>query len=180
MRTFLNARASLGAVGLVVVVALAGFPRGAAAQDDNAAIVRSFYDVIFNQRALDRAAEFLAPGYTSHGPAHDRHVDLEATGQFLHETVTVFPDIHIEVLHTVSDGDLVAATWTARGTHSGTMMGLAATGNTVTVFGMSLFRLSEGKIVEGWNSYDRYDLLQQLEPPGAAEAAHNEDPEAQE
>jgi steroid delta-isomerase-like uncharacterized protein len=169
MRAFLRASRTIAGVGVAVIIGLTGLSQGALAQDDNAALVRNFYDVIFNQRAVERAGEFLSPGYASHGPAHDRHVDLAATGEFLAETVTVFPDIHIEVLSTVSEGDLVAASWVARGTHSGTMLGLAATGNSVTVFGISLFRIADGRIVEGWNAYDRHDLLLQLEPPRTAE-----------
>lgn len=165
----------LALLALAAVLGLTGLARGAHAQDDNTTLVRNFYEVVFNERALDRAGEFLSPDYASHGPAHDRNVDVAATGQFIQETLTVFPDIRIDVLHTAAEGDMVAAHWVASGTHSGTMMGLSATGNTVTVMGMSLFRIADGLIVEGWNSYDRYDLLQQLEPPGAAEAEHAEE-----
>jgi len=56
----------------------------------------------------------------------------------------------------------VATRWTARGTHKGELMGIAPTDKQVTVTGISISRFVSGKIEEGWLSWDRMDLMQQL------------------
>src|SRR5688572_1051959 len=54
----------------------------------------------------------------------------------------------------ISERDLVAVRWTARMTHRGDQLGVAPTGNPVTVGGMSFVRVRDGKAVEAWNNWD--------------------------
>jgi serine phosphatase RsbU (regulator of sigma subunit) len=53
-----------------------------------------------------------------------------------------------------AEGDRVAYRWTARGTHLGEWAGISPTGNHMTAAGMTIFRVTEGKIVEGWVTLD--------------------------
>ena len=48
------------------------------------------------------------------------------------------------------------------GTQGGEFMGIAATGKHFTVSGVSILRLSEGKVAEAQLSWDRLRLLEQL------------------
>ena len=41
-------------------------------------------------------------------------------------------------------------------------MGLPATGNRVTVTGLSIWRVVDGKIVEHWEQFDAMGMMQQL------------------
>ena len=52
--------------------------------------------------------------------------------------------------------------FTLRGTHKGDLMGIPATGKQVTMTGLDLFRLVDGKIVEELVEWDALGLLQQL------------------
>ena len=52
--------------------------------------------------------------------------------------------------------------WTGRGTHAGDLMGIAPTGKQVTVTGISIQRIANGKIMEEWSTYDMLGMLQQL------------------
>jgi steroid delta-isomerase-like uncharacterized protein len=72
------------------------------------------------------------------------------------------PDVRCTVEDLIAEGDRVAARWTMRGTHRGELYGIPATGKSVTVASMSLYRLREGKIGEGFLLMDNFGLLQQL------------------
>ena len=48
------------------------------------------------------------------------------------------------------------------GTHDGELAGIAPTGNQVTLPGMEIVRISEGKLVEGWEGYDSMTMMRQL------------------
>ena len=52
--------------------------------------------------------------------------------------------------------------WTGRGTHKGDLIGIAPTGKQVTVTGISIQRIANGKIMEEWSTYDMLGMLQQL------------------
>ena len=48
------------------------------------------------------------------------------------------------------------------GTHDGELADIAPTGNQVTLPGMEIVRISEGKLVEGWEGYDSMTMMRQL------------------
>ncbi len=52
--------------------------------------------------------------------------------------------------------------WIASGTHQGDMMGIAPTGNRVTVAGTSVERIVDGKIEETGDNYDALGMMQQI------------------
>jgi predicted ester cyclase len=60
------------------------------------------------------------------------------------------------------EGDRVVSRWTARGTQEGEFMGAPATYKRMEQTGISIMRVQEGKIVEGWSRADELGLLQQL------------------
>jgi predicted ester cyclase len=62
----------------------------------------------------------------------------------------------------VAEGDKVVTRWTSMGTHSGVFMGVAATGKPLTLNGIRIDRIADGKIVEMWAQLDLLGLLQQL------------------
>lgn len=49
-----------------------------------------------------------------------------------------------------------------RGTHLGDLLGIPASGKQVTMEGITILRIEEGKIVERWGRIDALGLLQQL------------------
>ena len=52
--------------------------------------------------------------------------------------------------------------WTGSGTHQGELIGVAPTGNQVTITGISINRISGGKIEESWTNYDALGMMQQI------------------
>ena len=62
----------------------------------------------------------------------------------------------------IAEGDKVASRYTFRGTHQGELMGISPTGKQVTVTGMIINRIVNGKSEEGWLNFDALGMLQQL------------------
>lgn len=75
---------------------------------------------------------------------------------------TGIPDFVMEVHEMVAEGDIVVIRWSATGTHAGDFSGLPATGRVVTLYAISMVRMKDGRIVEGWQESDRLGLAQQL------------------
>ena len=73
-----------------------------------------------------------------------------------------FPDLELEVIGTVAEGDEVMLRWRARGTHRGGSLGLAATGLKLDFRGMTWLKWRDGQIVEGCDSWNRSGLAQAL------------------
>ena len=127
----------------------------------NKALVTRYYDEVLNQRNLAALDDLLAPDFASWlsdgtrlGRAEYRDAVLAS-----HEA---FPDLVVEVLDQLAEGDKVATRWRAAGTHRGPFAGIPATGRPVTITAMHLHRVADGKLTEHWEEIDVLRLLRQL------------------
>jgi predicted ester cyclase len=82
--------------------------------------------------------------------------------EFVSSYRAAYSDARITIDDQIAERDMVATRWTGRGTHDGDLMGIAPTGKQVTVSGLTLSRLSNGKVVEEWTNWDTLGMLQQL------------------
>jgi len=126
------------------------------------ALVQRFIEETFNRGNMVLADEVYAPSFVSHEPTGPKKRDPGYVKQFVGMYRAAFPDIHTAVEDLISEGDKVAYRWAARGTHEGELMGIASTGNPVTMTGITIGRISGGKIVEEWNLFDQLGMMQQL------------------
>ena len=74
-----------------------------------------------------------------------------------------FPDLEVEILTQVAEGDVVATHKVFRGTHLGTFLGVAATGRQVEFDVMEFLVLREGKITEHWGMPRIPVLMRQIQ-----------------
>jgi steroid delta-isomerase-like uncharacterized protein len=125
--------------------------------------------------ALRWKDEILAPDFVLHAPFDPRELrGPEAVKQFISDYRNAFPDGHTTIEDQIVEGDEAVNRWTATGTHQGEFQGIAATGNQVTVTGIDIVRIAEGKLSEGWVELDGLGWMQQLgaiPAPGESEEA---------
>jgi steroid delta-isomerase-like uncharacterized protein len=76
--------------------------------------------------------------------------------------MVAFPDLDRKVDDLVAEGDRVVARWSATGTQTGPFMGMPPSGKVATNSGITIFRISGGRIVEEWSESDMLGLLQQV------------------
>lgn len=79
-----------------------------------------------------------------------------------------FPDLDVETMMLISEGDLVAGHFVGRGTHQGLFQGMPATGKSWEARCTAIYRVAEGRIAEAWVNWDLLALLEQI---GAVERA---------
>jgi steroid delta-isomerase-like uncharacterized protein len=131
--------------------------------EENKALSQRFVEEAFNKGNLDVADEVYASTFISHDPtAPEGQGSPEGVKQFVSTYLSAFPDGHTTVEDSIVEGDKVAYRWTFRGTHQGELMGISPTGKQVEITGITINRLSGGKIEEQWNNFDQLGMLQQL------------------
>ena len=72
------------------------------------------------------------------------------------------PDLTVEVLDLIAEGDRVAAFLRLGGTNSGAYRRGEATNRRASMRAFVIWRIAEGRLVESWGVADRFDFLQQL------------------
>ena len=113
--------------------------------------------------SLDRI--FAAEGIAHNLPSADGSSmkGPSAFKPFVRQFRTAFPNVHIEVLRTITEGPMVCAHCRVTGTHSGPGFGPAATGSAIDFSGMTMVRVENDTIVEAWNSFDFMSMFQQIQ-----------------
>jgi steroid delta-isomerase-like uncharacterized protein len=146
-------------------LALAAAPGAAQAADGpeaNKALVRRFFEEVWSTGDITQRDEFLAPGYRGHISGSPQAIDRDGWTAWFQGFRSAFPDARFTVEDLIAEGDRVAARLTMRGTHLGPLNGIPPTGRPVVVSGMSIERIANGRIVEGWNENDALGMLGQL------------------
>ena len=128
----------------------------------NKAVVRRFYEEVFNQKNLDALDELCTADCIDHNPMPEQGPGLEGVKHVFKLFCTAFSDLQIQVEDMIAEGDKVVASMTGRGTHTGDLMGIAPTGKEITITGIDIFRITNGKVVERWGNSDDLGMMQQL------------------
>jgi predicted ester cyclase len=129
-------------------------------------IIHEWFEEVWNQGdalAIDRllGADTIVHGIVGKNGAVVR--GPEGFKAFHSDFLNAFPDITVEVIDTVVEGDKMAARCLVSGTHSGNGLGFEPTGKKVEFTGMCIACVQNGKIVEAWNNFDFLTLYQQLD-----------------
>lgn len=130
--------------------------------DANKALVRRFFEEVWSTGDLSRRDAFLAAGYRGHIAGSQEPIDRNGWTAWFQGFRTAFPDARFIVEDMIAEGDRVAARLTMRGTHLGPLGAVPATGRPVVVTGMSIERIADGRLIEGWNENDGLGMLGQL------------------
>jgi steroid delta-isomerase-like uncharacterized protein len=131
--------------------------------EQNKTLVRRFFDEVWNGRNLAAIEDIFDTNYVAHGRPPGLPPGPEGLKQRIAMTHSAFPDGRMTVEGQIAEGDIVVTRWTARGTHQGEYLGLPPTGKQVTVRGVDIDRVANGRIVESWDLFDQWDLMEQLD-----------------
>lgn len=129
--------------------------------EENKQIVRR-YQEIYNSNHLDALSEVLAEELLTPKILPGLPHGIEGAKAAHQIMLTGFPDYQTVVDDLVAEDDRVAVRITMSGTHTGTFMGIPATGKHVEFTGMYIARIANGKIAEHWGEEDGVSLLTQL------------------
>lgn len=130
--------------------------------EENKAIVRRFIDA-YNNRDLDLFNELVDRNYIDH--TH-RQEGIENFRRLFELAFIAFPDWHEEIRDIVAEDDRVWVRVEATGTHTGEWnyngARLSPTGNRITMMMIFIWRIADGRLVEGWEVESDLDFLYKL------------------
>jgi len=131
------------------------------------AVLRLWFEEVWNRRDAGRIEAYMAPdgiAYSLDESGADA-VGPAAFRVFFERFLETFPDIHFTMHDVIEAGPMAAGRWSACLTPGGGP-GLTPAGQTVTLTGMTMIRVEDGKVREGWNEWDRLGLATACRLPG--------------
>ena len=106
----------------------------------------------------DKNADLLAEAYHENAIRHSQMGDEKGLTKIVEEAEKFYvdvPDASSTFYDMVCSGDKVYVRWEGKGTHKDT-------GKKLSVTGITLFHIKDGKIVEEWEEMSALSLMQQL------------------
>jgi steroid delta-isomerase-like uncharacterized protein len=119
------------------------------------------WDEILNKRNIDMIDTHFASNYVNK-TVTSTVSGLADAKKYYGAFLTGFSDIKFEVEEIFGKDDRLVKRWTFSGTHSGEFSGIAPTGKRITVRGVSIARITDGKIAEEIDYMDDLGFMQQL------------------
>jgi steroid delta-isomerase-like uncharacterized protein len=132
--------------------------------DENIQLMRRWFQEVWNEGRVQTVRDLLAPTAVAHGQKVDG-ADIrgpEEFVKFVDEIRGAFPDIKVTVEDVFGAGDKVVLRWSGVMTHTGDSLGMPATNQIVHSQGITIARIVDGKIVEGWDNWDQLRMLEQI------------------
>ncbi|HJX30008.1 MAG TPA: ester cyclase [Thermoanaerobaculia bacterium] len=137
--------------------------------EGNKDLCRRFIQKIFNESELSLIGDFLSPGVVNHelagalGENSPRGQNIQWMADLIYLYRCAFPDLYVEILDQVAEGEKVVTRLRMRGTQTGDLMTVPASGKEVDITGIRIDRVTDGKIVESWFQLDMFGMLTQIE-----------------
>jgi steroid delta-isomerase-like uncharacterized protein len=124
-----------------------------------------WFEEVWNKARREAIAEMMASSAVIHEGAMIT-IGFEGFYPFYDRIRSAFPEMHIAVDDTIAENDKLVVRWSCTCKHTGDGLGFPATGRTAAFTGITILRIAEGKIVEGWQNWDMLGLIEQLQGTG--------------
>jgi len=135
---------------------------------NNVDVVRDLFEKVFAKGDFSTYNDLVDSNVEAHCPPswskfHKNEVSGISNTKKIDEAYQkAFKIINATIQDLIAYGDKVTIRWSCHGKHVGDFFEISATNKLFDITGMSIFRLNQGKIVEVWQSWDMFGLLQQL------------------
>lgn len=122
-----------------------------------------YFEQVLNGKRLQAMDQIFAPDVVYHSAGSADLQGLGALKDWVAAYLAAVPDYHATLLDSFGVGDRAVLRWSCTGTQKGILLGFAPSGKHFTLTGMTVFRVTAGRVVEGWIERDSLGLFRQLE-----------------
>lgn len=128
--------------------------------NDNKAVIRRIFDEVINHGKIEVVDDLFDPEFQTTVP--QGVLDREGFKEYVRTWRIGFPDVHCQVEDLIAEGDQVAWSVPASGTHTGEFMGIPPTGNTVAFDSLNIATLRDGRLYRHRVMMDLATMMTQL------------------
>jgi predicted ester cyclase len=144
--------------GILALIVLFALTAAGSRTDKNIKLVETYWDQVWNQGNLQGVSDFYHPN-----AIHGENFSIEKFQKGVELQRGAFPDLRITIDEIFSKDDRVICRVTYTGTHTGRkMFKQEPLGKVISVPGMDIFTIKNGKCIEHQHVADHLDLVLQM------------------
>jgi len=132
--------------------------------EKNKAVVRRFNQEVIAEGNLESFSELMDERFVNRSAPEGMNNGPDGMIYFFNEILRpAMPDVRVTIHQQVVEGDLVTTRKTIGGTHTGTLLGIPATGRAISIDVIDIVRVKDGKYFEHWGITSLPEVLSQLQ-----------------
>ena len=132
--------------------------------EKNKAVVRRFNQEVIAEGNLESFSELMDEQFVNRSAPEGMNNGPDGMIYFFNEILRpAMPDVRVTIHQQVVEGDLVTTRKTIGGTHTGTLLGISATGREINIDVIDIVRVKDGKYFEHWGITSLPEVLSQLQ-----------------
>ncbi len=116
--------------------------------DRNKQIVREFYELVVNTGDLDQVDRYVSEDFSEVYDGVVSQSGIQGARDIVAGIRSTYDDLNITITRQFSEGDCIISQYIMDATHSGRWHGIKPSGKHITVTGVNIDRVVDGKIVE--------------------------------
>lgn len=133
----------------------------------NIRLVRRWYPEVWCEGKAGVARALSHPAVVGHLEGMP-DTDIEGFLEFHSALQNGISELHVEILEATAAGDKVVVHWHMTGRHTAPLMGVPPSGRNIDETGMTKFKIVDGIVHEGWDSWNLNAFLERLAQPDPA------------
>ena len=141
---------------------------------DDKAVIRRLYEEVWKKRNLAAIDEIISSSHALTEPdAYDSRVGPAAYKATVSRFFQGIPDLRFTIQDVISEGNKFVVVWIMNGTHQGEFYGVPATNKKLSLEGITIHQIKDGKIFDSHVSWDELGMMRQVGavPPRKSTAA---------
>jgi predicted ester cyclase len=115
---------------------------------DNKLLVRRYIEEVINSGNVSNIENYVSSDYTEIFEGKRYPIGISGAKEHILGVRKTYPDLTLTIDHQIAEGEYVATSITARGTHVGEWLGIKPTGKVLIYTGVNVDRIVGGRIVE--------------------------------
>ena len=117
---------------------------------------------VWNKRREEVIDDLMSPDCVVEVEGMDELLTLSAFKDYRRAFLLAVPDLSVEILSITSEGNTAMQYWRATGTHVGSGLGIPPSGRRVDFTGVSSYEFEDGRIVRGFDRWNRGEMIASL------------------
>jgi len=128
----------------------------------NKELLQRFYKEVYVDWNMEVADEVLSPRFISHDWPEGGPSGPKAFRDYYSAIRSAVPDARYEVDDMIGENDKVVVRWRMLGTHEGAFGDMPASGKSIVLKGIAIYRVEAGRLMERWVVSDLHGVLEQI------------------
>lgn len=121
--------------------------------------IKCFYEMVVSEHKLEALPDFISADCVVRTGEDMVRVGVDGMREHLIAIRNTYPDYTMKIIRQYVDGDYVISEFIMTGTHKGDFLGITPTNKVLSITGVDIDKMIDGKIVEHGGAANTFDAF---------------------